>query len=114
MNIIVRPFHFHVAAGQPCPCHRHHFGLSGVEVADVVEGGGGFDEFALLELGFSHEQPSVAQEGVEFFSGAVGFVFLSEFFPGFGFRLGLDGVQLDPLPADYAAELYPSEVRISV
>ena len=92
---IVGPFHFHVATGQPGTGHGDDFRLGGVERANVVEERSRLDEVALLELGLPHQQPGVAQEGVELLAGQVGFLGLR--LPLVHVRLGagLDGVLLD-------------------
>ena len=94
---VVRPFHFHVAAGQPGTGYGRDFRLRGIQRVDIVEERGGFDEIALLELRFPHEQPGMAQEGVELFACQVGLVLGR--FPSVrvGLRACLDGVKFDGL-----------------
>ena len=92
---IVRPFQFYVATGQIGPGYGHDFRLSGIQPADIIERGGRFDEIALLELGFPHEQPGVPQEWVELLTGHIRF-FLGRFpLVDVRFRPRLYGVQLD-------------------
>jgi len=62
---VVGPLQCHVATGQPCAGYTADFGLGGIEADDVVEGGGGLDELALLELCLAQHHPGVAQIGVE-------------------------------------------------
>ena len=92
---IVEPSGLRVATGKPLTGFCHHIGFGGVEASDVGEGGGRFEKFALFELCFTHQQPRVLEEGVEFLTRKVGFHLGCALFVATHHGAFLDGVELD-------------------